>query len=541
MVARLQPTEWPTLRLGQELARLFEAGESTADLLSTFVATRDDRAFAELVRRFGPMVYGVCRRFLGCCADADDAFQTTFVVLAKKADAIRPPGKLSAWLHGVASLAAKKARQARARRRLREVTGDELPNVPARAEFLEPDFAPVLDEELERLPGKFRLPILLCGIRELTTAQAAAELGWPVGTVASRLSRGRNLLAERLVQRGIALSAALGLLSALSARATAAVPNELVRTAIASASLSGVTASVVSLTSEVLLSMKMTTLRLLGAGLILGGAVALFGGNPFGGASQAAPIPTAPSVEKKAAAAIERVKLGDLNGMIRQESIRKEIGLGDDDFKAITDYAKEKQTEADKAVQDEFQNQIRAIGGGGAPGGVIGITIDSEKIQAIQDEAQKATTKKILESLKPAGVRRLKQIALQMEGPSALLNRVVIRELQLTAEQEDKLDGLVKAPKSYVSNARVEKVAGELDEQMKSVLKVLTAEQKKQWEALIGKAIATADLVKASPNSEDSMNARNVGGAWTIGGGAIPIGPPPIAPPAAPAVPPPAN
>src|SRR5262249_25375297 len=130
--------------------------------------------------------------------DAEDAFQVAFMVLARKAASVRPPGRVAAWMHGVASLAARKARAARCRRFARELNVDALAEPAAPAAGAAPELAEVLDAELARLPDKYRLPIVLCELRELTTAQAAAEIAWPVGTVASRLSRGRQLLARRL-------------------------------------------------------------------------------------------------------------------------------------------------------------------------------------------------------------------------------------------------------------------------------------------------------------------------------------------------------
>src|SRR5262245_39294358 len=142
-----------------------ERAESDADLLGRFVRTRDEAAFRELVRRLGPTVFGVCRRHLGNTADADDAFQTTFLVLARKAGTVHPPWRVAAWVYGVASLAARKLRQARWRRQLREVAVPHLPDRPASEGEMDAELRPAVDEELGRLPDSFRLPIVLCGLR----------------------------------------------------------------------------------------------------------------------------------------------------------------------------------------------------------------------------------------------------------------------------------------------------------------------------------------------------------------------------------------
>src|SRR5262249_52568474 len=149
-------------------------------------------------------VMGVCQRILGRSPEAEDAFQVAFMVLAQKAASVRPSSRIAAWMHGVATLAAKKARASRTRRRNREesiVERVEREDAPASPDA---DLASVLDEELNRLPENLRLAIVYCELREFTVAQTSKELGWPIGTVASRLSRGRKLLADRLRRRGAA-------------------------------------------------------------------------------------------------------------------------------------------------------------------------------------------------------------------------------------------------------------------------------------------------------------------------------------------------
>src|SRR5947209_1863557 len=200
--------------------------ESLADgqLLERFLGARDEEAFAALVRRHGPMVLGACRRILRNEADAEDAFQATFLVLVKKAHSIMPRHLVGNWLYGVACNAARKARTAAARRgererRVREMNREEAPP----ADTTE-DIQTLLDEELERLPDEYRVAIVLCELEGKTHKEAAQRLGWPVGTLSGRLSRARRLLAERLARRGVALPC-VGLAALLSsARAPASVP-----------------------------------------------------------------------------------------------------------------------------------------------------------------------------------------------------------------------------------------------------------------------------------------------------------------------------
>jgi len=213
------------------------AGAADEELLEGFAAHREEAAFAALVRRHGPLVWGVCRRLLVHPQDAEDAFQATFLVLARKAAAIGRHKPLANWLFGVARRAALNMRALRARRARHEQSRGELPDVHATVDCPWDDGQAVLDEELARMPAKYRLPILLCGLEGMTHAEAGKHLGWPTGTVAGRLSRGRDLLRNRLVRRGVtAPAAALAAVLAPDA-ASAAVPPQLLAASVRSAGL----------------------------------------------------------------------------------------------------------------------------------------------------------------------------------------------------------------------------------------------------------------------------------------------------------------
>src|SRR5262249_51578111 len=179
-----------------------------AQLLERFVRLRDETAFEALLHRHGPLVFGVCRKFLYNPHDAEDAFQATFLILARKAGSVAPGSLLGHWLYGVACRVAARARKT-ALRQAREQSGADLAAVPGAAEEADSDLAPLLHEEVRRLPDKYRRPVVLCYLEGKTNEEAAHELQWPVGTVKGRLNRAREMLRARLTRRGVALSAGL--------------------------------------------------------------------------------------------------------------------------------------------------------------------------------------------------------------------------------------------------------------------------------------------------------------------------------------------
>jgi len=200
-----------------------------ADALARFARERDEAAFAFLVRRFGPLVMGVCQRVLGNRPEVDDAFQATFWVLARRASSIRQPKTLPAWLHAVALRTARRA--------LRRVSS--VANLVAEPQAADDPFADAswrevrqrLDEEVRRLPSRLRVPILLCYFEELTRDEAAGRLGWSLSTLKRRLESARERLKVRVIRRGIG-PGVLGAVTLLSDRLTARVPATLETTAI---------------------------------------------------------------------------------------------------------------------------------------------------------------------------------------------------------------------------------------------------------------------------------------------------------------------
>jgi RNA polymerase sigma factor (sigma-70 family) len=178
------------------------AGLTDGELLDQFMDRRDGAAFESLVRRHGGMVLGVCRRVLPTHQDAEDAFQVTFLVLARRAGVV-PRDKVGNWLHGVACRTAHATRRLIVRRRAIGMQVSELPH-PAAPEEPREDLRPLLDEELGQLPEKYRLPLLLCDLGGVARRDAARQLGIPDGTLSNRLAEARRRLALRLARRGLA-------------------------------------------------------------------------------------------------------------------------------------------------------------------------------------------------------------------------------------------------------------------------------------------------------------------------------------------------
>jgi RNA polymerase sigma factor (sigma-70 family) len=191
------------------------------ELLERFLHDRDPAAFTALVRRHGPLVWGVCRRLVQQPCDAEDAFQATFLILLRNARSIGSRPALASWLHGVAYRVATRLRQ----ENFRILNPDS--RLPGRT-VIDPgleaawrELSALLDGEVQALPEKYRAPLVLCYLEGRTRDQAARQLGWSLRTLDRRLAQGKDLLRGRLTRRGVALSAAL-LSAGLAGPATAA-------------------------------------------------------------------------------------------------------------------------------------------------------------------------------------------------------------------------------------------------------------------------------------------------------------------------------
>ena len=251
-------------------------------LLSHFLANRDEAAFSALLKRHGPMVFGVSRGVLSSPQDAEDVVQATFLLLARKAATIRRCASVGCWLHGVArrlSLQLKRKEMAR----LKRETGvsalrSKAASLPVNAHELQE----VLDDALQELPEKYRAALILCYLEGQTQEQAAVQLGCPLGTVRSRLAGGRKLLQTRLTRRGFTLSAA-GLATLITVQTVSArLPTKLFATTVHAAAqyasgtpLRGlVSASVAWLVKSGLHSVAMTKLVWVSVGIVRMGVLA---------------------------------------------------------------------------------------------------------------------------------------------------------------------------------------------------------------------------------------------------------------------------
>jgi RNA polymerase sigma factor (sigma-70 family) len=262
-----QWTVQPILRHIHQMVDTQAAKDRTdRGLLQQFATIRDGSAFTALVERHGPLVWNVCRRVLRDRHDAEDAFQATFLVLARQAGHVRKQEAVGSWLYGVAYRTAMSQKRAARRRRVREKQGEARePEQPAAAASLR-ELQAMLDEEVARLPAKYRTPFVLCCLEGKSYADAARELGWKEGTVSSRLAEARKRLQVRLTCRGVTLSSVLA--AAALCPAGQAVPAALgartiegVLLSLAGATAAGLSAQAMILAKGVTKMMSATALK----------------------------------------------------------------------------------------------------------------------------------------------------------------------------------------------------------------------------------------------------------------------------------------
>jgi RNA polymerase sigma factor (sigma-70 family) len=355
MASRSLSTALPYLR------RLLAGGaDESGDpcLLEHFVRRGDEEAFASLVRRHGPMVLAVCQRLLSDPQDAEDAFQATFLVLVRKASAVGRPERLGNWLYGVAYRVAVKLRARNARRHCREQPLVDVPVADAVADLVWRELRPAIDEELYRLPDKYRVPIILCYLEGVSKRAAARQLGWPEGTLSIRLHRARLILRERLARRGLGLSSGVLAVALAHGAAPAAGPAGLAAAAITGSLVSSggtglVRAPVAALAEGVVRAMWWSKWKAIAAGLLAAGLLAA-GLRGAALHSQGAPTErearaatSAPEASKKEAAALQEFRLG--------KNVREVVWSPDGKLMASRATRTRKKNDDDETAPDSYE------------------------------------------------------------------------------------------------------------------------------------------------------------------------------------------
>jgi|GEM_PF-6627971 len=286
---------------------------SDAQLLENFVTRRDEASFEVLVWRHGAMVLALCKRVLRDAHEAEDAFQATFLVFARKADSIGRGEVLAAWLYKVAYRIAIRLRAAAAKRTTSTEPTDTIPAPATNGDTDWHDLKPVLDDEIARLPEKYRAPFVLCYLEGRTNEEAAAQLGCPKGTVLSRLARGRERLRTRLTKRGVALTAVAFAMTLSQNAASASVSAALVSPTVGAAIpfAAGAVATelvpthIAALAEGAMKTMTLVKLKVASAVLalaLLGSSIAWAARNGENDSPTPAPVPSAPEASAPVAA-----------------------------------------------------------------------------------------------------------------------------------------------------------------------------------------------------------------------------------------------
>ncbi len=437
----------------RQIQRLFGlgpvAGLGDGQLLERYAIDRDEAAFEAIVSLHGPMVLAVCRRMLLDPEDAEDAFQATFLVLIRRAGSLGPAIALGPWLYGVACRVALRARSVAARHRSRErpVAGTlDVAASEGRPMSDQREVRAAIDGELIRLPSAYRAIVVLCDLEGRTHAEAARQLGWPIGTVKGRLARARVLLRSRLVRLGLAPSAA-GLSALLGPEAAAAVPAgwlaitiEAARRAAAGEAVAGVVpATTIVLAEGVVQAMKLQRLQAIGAAgamivaLAVGaGAVAQGVGDRKGAATNAAQPATGASPASVAGALPFTAGGGDCP---RPKDPSNGRSIGDEKrHRAILAQLEEPLTMSfpqDTPLEDllKYIKQVTQREGSGLPRG-IPIYVDPVGLQ----EAEKTLTSTVSLDLDGVPLKRTLFLALKQIG---LTYHVVDGLLIITSADSD--------------------------------------------------------------------------------------------------------
>jgi RNA polymerase sigma factor (sigma-70 family) len=426
-------------------------------LIESFRVSRDEAAFEILVKRHGPMVLGVCRRVIGNVHDAEDAFQAVFLVLAKKAPSITRCELVGNWLYGVAYRTALQARGRLGRRRAREMQVKDMPQPTVSPDYELHELHQLLDQELNKLPDKYRVPIILCDLEGRPRKDVACQLKVPEGTLSSRLATGRQLLARRLVRYGLALSGGAVAAALSQQAASAAVRTGLVATAVKAAALTAagesaadfLSTQVLVLSQGVLKTMllhKLKVISLVGFCLVLGGVCAGIGVPKL--KAQPADQPAQAAAPKRAAADDQEPIDGAL---LLSQRIQAELQLSKNQvnkLQAVSQAVDGKNDAKHKQIQDiqqrieELRKQIaelqKRIDGEDKEIGKVRDDIESQRKQALGKAAP--------EILSGRAMKRLREIQRQQRGLRALLQDPKVQQmLKIDDEQVRKIEQILKS------------------------------------------------------------------------------------------------
>jgi RNA polymerase sigma factor (sigma-70 family) len=431
---------------------------SDGRLLESFLACRDEASFEMLVKRHGPMVLGVCRRIIGNLHDAEDAFQAVFLVLARKAGSIVPRDLVGNWLHGVAYRTALQARDRLGRRRARERQVKDMPQPTVAPEYDLRELHDALDQELNELPDKYRVPIVLCDLEGRSRKDVACVLKIPEGTLSSRLATGREMLARRLARHGVVLSGA-ALATALAEQASAAfapIQPALIVSMVKAASLAAagqsaaglVSAEAVTLSQGVLKTMflkKLKVITFLFLGVILGGLgvgiIGLPGSNSQPSVHAAGPDEAVQAGQPRRAASDDPEPLD--GKLLLDERIQKELRLSKNQvgrLQAVSQDVDAKSAPKQEEIK-QLQKQIEEM-----QKRIANLQEGIAKINGgIEQDRTRSLAKAAPEILSAGAVKRLREIQRQQRDLDEMLEDAKMRRmLKLDDEQLKKIEKIFK-------------------------------------------------------------------------------------------------
>jgi RNA polymerase sigma factor (sigma-70 family) len=415
---------------------------SDAELLECFVSQRDEVAFEVLLRRHGPMVYAVCLRVLHHKQDAEDAFQATFLVLAHKAATVSPRSKLAGWLHGVAHKIALKARcranhRSEVEKRVPLRSPDEM-----HTDLHATEVEAALDQEIAGLPERYRLPIILCDLEGRLRSEVAGMLRCSEGTLSSRLTRGRRMLADRLHRRGVGPTVG-GIALVLTSRSNVLAESlilETVPVALSSLACSpgvggAASPNVAQLATGVMKSMFLNKLRTAAVGVL--GVAALVIAALASYESQAVPTATPAPVAAENTRAPSELASGIEGRLLLNRKVLKDLRCDIDQFNKIMDDLEEAELKGRQKTSEALA-KIRTNRANYTQQQLAELRNDAQEEGA--KEIKKATEGLLANTLKPAQLKRLGEIDLQVRGFEAFQISTVAKALDITAKQKEDLE-----------------------------------------------------------------------------------------------------